>query len=226
MKYRIPSRLLAMLLVLSLLVSCCPAVFAAQTPEADPMSETTSGTTEPVQEETEPETTASGETEEASEPAQPSSEPEESTDEADSEETESSEETEVPEETEIEETIPEEPELPYGLTGLPEDYVLSGEALAAKENMARQGVPETVAGLSAGEDYEQNVILVSAESEEDAQILAAAFSGELVSWVHGTAKIRLLTASVAEAVAAAADMTIPLPAAYPNYKTRLDPMIS
>ena len=50
MKYRIPSRLLAMLLVLSLLVSCCPAVFAAQTPEADPMSETTSGTTEPVQE--------------------------------------------------------------------------------------------------------------------------------------------------------------------------------
>lgn len=226
MKYRIPSRLLAMLLALSLLVSCCPAVFAAQTPEADPMSETTSGTTEPVQEETEPETTASGETEEASEPAQPSSEPEESTDEADSEETESSEETEVPEETEIEETIPEEPELPYGLTGLPEDYVLSGEALAAKENMARQGVPETVAGLSAGEDYEQNVILVSAESEEDAQILAAAFSGELVSWVHGTAKIRLLTASVAEAVAAAADMTIPLPAAYPNYKTRLDPLIS
>ena len=229
MKHRISSRLLSLLLVLSLLVSCCPVVFAAQTPETDPMAETTSGTTEPVQEETESETTAPGET---SEPAQPSTEPEESTGEAASEETvpetESSEETEAPEETVAEETIPEEtePEMPYGLAGLPEDYVLSEEALAEKESMARRGVPETVAGLTAGEDYEESVVLVSAESEADAEILAAAFSGELVSWVHGTAKVRLLTATVAEAVAAAADMALPLPAAYPNYKTRLDPMIS
>ena len=92
--------------------------------------------------------------------------------------------------------------------------------------MSDYEVSKTVAGLTEGQDYEAGILMVTADSQEEAEVYAGAFSGELVSYSFGVAEIRPLTATVSEAVSAAEDMSLPLPAAYPNYLVRLDPVES
>ena len=115
-------------------------------------------------------------------------------------------------------------ELPYGLKGLPEGYILSQEELADKQDMIDHDVSNTTGGLTAGADYEDGVLIFSADSQEEAELYAEAFSAELVDYGYGVAKIRLLTATVPQAVAAAQNMRLPLPAAYPNYIVSLEPI--
>ena len=137
----------------------------------------------------------------------------------------------VPEETVPEETIPEETvpektgvELPYGLKGMPEGYVLSDKAMASKAAMNEFGVVKAVNAADEGVDYAAGRIVVGAESEEEAQLIAEAYNGHLKSFGYGIAVIELGGISVAEAVALSADMDIPLPAAYPDEIVRLNPV--
>ncbi len=126
------------------------------------------------------------------------------------------------------ETVPEttgetEPEvLPYGLAGLPEDYILSEEELADKADMISHQVAQQTAALTEGTQYEKDVLLVWAESEETAEIYAAAFSAELLSWQDGLSTLGLRGVTVAEALAAAQESDR-LPAAYPNHIAVLPP---
>lgn len=170
-------------------------------------------------------TVVAEQTEEATEATETEAPTEETQPEETAEETQPEETTEAtePEET-TEETEPEE--LPYGLAGLPEDYVLSEEALTEKQEIAEYHVLEDLASMVPGEDYVENQIMVTAASEEDALVIAEAFSGELKEYFTGTAVITLDTVTVAQAVEASADMDAHLPAAYPDYLIKVDPIIS
>lgn len=221
MKYG--KRMIAILLAAVLTVGTLPQAALAEEP-----TETTAVCTEPVETAQIPETTAetaapetTGSTEESVPETRPETAP------AATEES-------VPEptgETAAEtmgETVPEttaetEPEaLPYGLAGLPEDYVLSEEELADKADMISHQVAQQTAALTEGEQYEKDTILVWAETEEIAQVYAEAFSAELLSWQDGLATLRLNGVSVVEALTAAQESDR-LPAAYPNHMAVLPP---
>ena len=230
MNTNISRRILSLFLALTLTVGLCPVGVAAddgETQETLAAAETTAETTEA--ETVAPETTVP---ETQAETTEPATLPPETTVPTVPETTEAPEETEATQaetepETEpatepTEETLPAA-ELPYGFAGLPGDAPLSAQALANKQAMAEHQVAENTATLTPGENYEDGVVLVSAESEEEAQRYADAFSAELVYFQNSFAKLRLTTATVAQAVEAAQDMTLPLPAAYPNHRTVMEP---
>ena len=221
MKYG--KRMIAILLAAVLTMGTLPQAALAEEP-----TETTAVCTEPVETAQIPETTsetAAPETTGSTEESVPETRPETApaaTDESVPEPT-----GETAAET-MGETVPEttaetEPEaLPYGLAGLPEDYVLSEEELADKADMISHQVAQQTAALTEGEQYEKNTILVWAETEEIAQVYAEAFSAELLSWQDGLAALRLNGVSVAEALTAAQESDR-LPAAYPNHIAVLPP---
>ncbi|MCR5090539.1 MAG: S8 family serine peptidase [Oscillospiraceae bacterium] len=129
---------------------------------------------------------------------------------------------EDPEESEDEED--EESELPCGFAGLPEGYVLSEAELAAKRRLAEHEVAETVLSLQAGVDYIEGEVLLLSDSPEYASAVAEAYSAELTDCSNGVAVLTLKTATVPEAVAAAQDPGIPLPAVEPNYIQSIEPV--
>lgn len=221
MKYG--KRIIAILLAAVLTMGTLPQAALAEEP-----TETTAACTEPVESVQIPETraeTAAPETTGSTEESVPETSPE--TVPAVTEES-------VPEptgETIAEttgETVPEttaeiEPEaLPYDLPGLPEDYVLSEEALADKADMISHQVAQQTASLTEGTQYESGVLLVWADTEETAQAYAQAFSAELVCRQDGLATLRLNGISVVEALTAAQESDR-LPAAYPNHIAVLPP---
>ena len=221
MKYG--KRIIAILLAAVLAMGTLPQAALAEEP-----TETTAACTEPVETAQIPETraeTAAPETTGSTEESVPETAPE--TAPAATEES-------VPEptgETIAEttgETVPEttaetEPEvLLYGLPGLPEDYVLSEEALADKADMISHQVAQQTASLTEGTQYESGILLVWADTEETAQAYAQAFSAELVCRQDGLATLRLNGISVVEALTAAQESDR-LPAAYPNHIAVLPP---
>ena len=244
-------RMLSLCLAVVLLITGIPAAGAAEAePVTEPTAAATvplETTDEQMQTEplpSEPEATESAEQTEATESVEETEETEatapteetivsEATEPV--EENEATEATEPVEETEAadpeegtyvtEETMPvEETEpalLPYGLRGLPEGYVLSDLAMEKKTAMLENNVLETLRNLTPVEDYVEDEIILSVESEEEAALMAEAFSGELLRYNDGIAVIRLLTATVCEAVEVSLDMTLALPAATPNYLTKL-----
>ena len=217
-------RIIAILLTAALIIGTLPL-----TALAEEGTEPTQTITEPVETASAP--TASETTAETSvpEPTETTgeSQPEATVETAPAEESipETTGET-VPETTA--ETVPEttaetEPEtLPYGLPGLPEDYALSEEERTDKADMISHQVAQQTAALTEGEQYEKDVLLVWAESEETAEIYAAAFSAELLSWQEGMGTLGLQGVSVADALAAAQESDR-LPAAYPNHIALLPP---
>ena len=229
MKYG--KRIIAILLAAVLAMGTLPQTALAEEP-----TETTAVCIEPVETAQIPETTAetaapetTGSTEESVPETRPETAPaatEESVPEPTGETAAETMGETVPETTG--ETVPEttaetEPEaLPYGLAGLPEDYVLSEEALADKADMVSHQVAQQTAALTEGEQYEKNTVLVWAETEEIAQVYAEAFSAELLSWQDGLATLRLNGVSVVEALTAAQESDR-LPAAYPNHIAVLPP---
>ena len=221
MKYG--KRIIAILLAAVLTMGTLPQAALAEEP-----TETTAACTEPVETTQIPETTAetaapetTGRTEE--------SVPETTTETAPAVTEES-----VPDPTgqttaeTTGETVPEttaetEPEaLPYGLPGLPEDYILSDEELADKADMISHQVAQQTASLMEGTQYESGILLVWADTEETAQAYAQAFSAELVCRQDGLATLRLNGVSVVEALTAAQESDR-LPAAYPNHIAVLPP---
>ena len=221
MKYG--KRIIAILLAAVLTMGTLPQAALAEEP-----TETTAACTEPVETTQIPENTAETAAPETTEPAK------ESIPETRPETAPAATEESVPEptgETVAEttgETVPEttaetEPEvLPYDLPGLPEDYVLSEEALADKADMISHQVAQQTASLTEGTQYESGVLLVWADTEETAQAYAQAFSAELVCQQDGLATLRLNGVSVVEALTAAQESDR-LPAAYPNHIAVLPP---
>ena len=221
MKYG--KRIIAILLAAVLTMGTLPQAALAEEP-----TETTAVCTEPVETTQIPETTAETAAPETTGPT------EESVPETTTETAPAATEESVPEptgETVAEttgETVPEttaetEPEvLPYGLPGLPEDYVLSEEELADKADMISHQVAQQTASLTEGTQYEKDILLVWADTEETAQAYAQAFSAELVCRQDGLATLRLNGVSVVEALTAAQESDR-LPAAYPNHIALLPP---
>ena len=221
MKYG--KRIIAILLAAVLTMGTLPQAALAEEP-----TETTAVCTEPVETVQIPETTAETAAPETTEPAEESV-PETTTETAPAVTEES-----VPEPTgqttaeTTGETVPEttaetEPEaLPYDLPGLPEDYVLSEEALADKADMISHQVAQQTASLTEGTQYESGILLVWADTEETAQAYAQAFSAELVCRQDGLATLRLNGVSVVEALTAAQESDR-FPAAYPNHIAVLPP---
>ena len=230
MKHSIPTKLLSLLLAVVLLLSCSPFAYASELGmdgQTEPDAVVTEAA-EATQAAEETEETESAEATEETQAAQETEAVEETTEVTEeTEATEATEETEATEATEPDETTPETPEpgiLPYGLKGLPEGYVLSDEEQAARQESANHDVAGTTAGLTAGKDYEEGVLILTAQSQEQAQLYAEAYSAELLSYSWRIAKIRLTTATVPEAMAAAQDLSLPLPPASPNHITTLDPI--
>ena len=221
MKYG--KRIIAILLAAVLTMGTLPQAALAEEP-----TETTAVCTEPVETVQIPETRAETAAPETTEPAEESV-PETTTETAPAVTEES-----VPEPTgqttaeTTGETVPEttaetEPEvLPYDLPGLPEDYVLSEEELADKADMISHQVAQQTASLTEGTQYEKDILLVWADTEEIAQAYAQAFSAELVCRQDGLATLRLNGVSVVEALTAAQESDR-LPAAYPNHIALLPP---
>ena len=220
MKYG--KRIIAILLAAVLTMGTLPQAALAEEPTE------TAACTEPVETTQIPETTAETAVPETAEPT------EESVPETRPETAPAATEESVPDPTgqttaeTTGETVPEttaetEPEaLPYGLPGLPEDYVLSEEALADKADMISHQVAQQTASLTEGTQYESGILLVWADTEETAQAYAQAFSAELVCRQDGLATLRLNGISVVEALTAAQESDR-LPAAYPNHIAVLPP---
>lgn len=216
MRRTISARLLSLFLVIALLASCCPAVYAAEVTEGTQQTETAEVTeaTEAA-EETEP-----TETTEAAEAAEPTE-----TTEA-TEATESTEPTQATEAAGVTEPTEEteESKLAFGFQGLPEGYVFSEKALEDKLELAEDETVGKLEELNPGEDYAAGELIVPAETREEAELYAQAYCAELVDYDYGMALLRLQEATVLDAVTLAQDMDVPLPAAWPNYLITLDPM--
>ncbi len=125
-----------------------------------------------------------------------------------------SENEEVTEETEGDKETMEEAEFIF--PGLPTGYLLSDEELEGKVLLS-----ETVSDLDnmdEGTDYVAGEVIFLCDDEEQANIYAAAYGAELVSYADGVAKIMLPEkVSVKRAVMAAADPNMNLPVVSPNY---------
>lgn len=90
---------------------------------------------------------------------------------------------------------------------------LSTEMFAEKTQMAE--VVSSMKGLNPGENYKSNELVAFAESETLAQEIAESYNGVLTEYEYGVAVITIET-DVIDALKAAADMNVSLPAVYPN----------
>jgi len=230
MKRKILQRVLSVILALVMLISGSPAAYAAQ---VGMVAEIPVEMEQAVTETEAPETRPAVQFMQPVEMTEAVPEPEASEEMAPAEETSPGEtvaEETVAEETILEETTPEEtaaeeiiweetvPEALFcDFTGMPEDYVLSSEALEKKQAMIDNGVLKMLETLIPGEDYEESQIIAAAETREEAERIAEAFDGTLAAYIGRLALIELLTATVPEAVAASLDMERNLPAVSPNY---------
>ncbi len=197
MRRSLSTRLLAMLLAVTLLISMCPTAFAAEDEVTDP-SEVID-----IVEETEA-------------PAEETEAPSEEETEAPAEE-----ETEAPaEETEA----PAEEEEPSLFLGLPEGYALAKRHDAKRAAMEKHDTLDSIAGLTAGRNYVSDRIIVGAENAEEAELFAQAFSGALLEYSHGLALIQLDDATALEAIQASMDPENNLPVASPNYTYSVAPI--
>lgn len=102
-----------------------------------------------------------------------------------------------------------------------EEYKLGAKELADKAQMFQYS--NQFATCVEGRDYVPNVIVVAAETEEEAEKIAELYSGRLVRFLEFCAVIELNAdttkehATVAQAVQASMAMDTPLPAAWPDY---------
>ncbi len=106
--------------------------------------------------------------------------------------------------------------IPFGFKGMPDGYELSAEELAKKQALADHDVAALIESLEPGKDYREGEVFFLAADEEYARIVAEAYNAELKSFQQGVAVLTLTTASTVEAVTAAQDMALSLPAVEAN----------
>ncbi len=126
-------------------------------------------------------------------------------------------------ETPAEQPVPEK-ELPEGIAGMPEGYVLSDAALSAKKALLDNGVLDILRSKESGKDYIEGEVLVTAATEEEAKTIAAAYNAELLEFEGHVALLRLNGISVPDAVAAGMDPAYNLPPVDPNVIVHLNPV--
>lgn len=90
---------------------------------------------------------------------------------------------------------------------------LSQNMKAEKSELS--SVMAAMESMDAGEDYLNNEIVYFAESKEEAEQIAECYGGELSEYEYGVA-VASIKAEVIDAIKAAADPDIALPAVYPN----------
>lgn len=184
----------------------------------------------PVEEETDPEQPAEGE--EVKDPVEEAPDlPTESegTEEDPVEDEETVSENTVSENTISENALPENETSIFSIfPGLGDDYTFSAKQMEDKKVLAahvgdivhvQSKETATVAAYADAEDkYVLDEVVYLADTEEEAEKVAAAFGGTLDSYSYEVAVISLPEqATVALAIAAAAEPEIKLPAVWPNY---------
>ena len=232
MKHSLFTKLMSLFLAFALLVPCFPVAGAAESVEIidsvteDIPTEETAETTEATEalEETVPteEPAPPSETEVPTEETVPVEEPLPGKEDVSDGEMLPVEVTEPAEEpTEATEELPE-----FIPLGMPEGYVLSEQNEIDRKDMIEHGTLEVLDDLVPGKDYAHGEILVLAESEEEAQLIAEAYCGTLDFYYDGLATILLGDATVPQAVAASLSGEYNLPVACPNYAVYAEPNLS
>lgn len=118
----------------------------------------------------------------------------------------------------------EESDLPYGFLGMPEDYHLSADQLESKAFLVDNDCLTTLAELEEGADYVEGAIMFWAETEEEAQAIAAAYNAELTSYDYMIGVAQLTTATVAQALEVAMTPDNGMPAVDPIYISVIEPL--
>ncbi len=120
-------------------------------------------------------------------------------------------------------TLPIEESYSALFPGLPESYVFSGEQLSHKDLLAQHTDEITPYVMEDNSCYyAEGELVYMTDSAEDAQTAAEAFGGTLESYDLGIAVIVLPeNRTVAQAVLAASDEAVRLPAVWPNYYKEL-----
>ncbi len=115
----------------------------------------------------------------------------------------------------------EEKSLPEGIKGMPEGYVLSRSQLEMKGSAREHDCLENLKDLVEGEDYVKDQVITLVDSDEDAQLIAEAYSGVVLDYSYGLATISLADSglSVYDAFAYCLDEDLELPFIEPNYLT-------
>ncbi len=125
--------------------------------------------------------------------------------------------------------VEEDAELPYGLAGMPDGFMVSDEEIIDKEEAAKAGMLTDLEKMIPGTDYIDKQIVFTAYDSEYADQVAKAYNAELISCSYGVAVARITdeNVSVADAVAAGLDPTLNLPIVSPNHLTPVEePVIS
>ncbi len=111
------------------------------------------------------------------------------------------------------------------LPGMPESYTLSSAQLAEKAATREHRVAAELDELEAGKDYISDEIIFLAESEAEAEQIAAAYGAELIVWQYGVGTARIKPQSghtVQSLVAAGAREDGNLPPVSPNHILTVD----
>lgn len=129
---------------------------------------------------------------------------------------------EVTEDMEAVSIAPELEKYPYGIPGLA--LGIGKEVIDAdfKAFMTENRVSEKVHELINGRDYVSDRLVISAENDEQAQIIADAYGADLLSFEYGMGILKLNGISVAEAVEASMDEELMLPPVEPDYIVTLN----
>ncbi|MDE6404613.1 MAG: S8 family serine peptidase [Lachnospiraceae bacterium] len=151
-----------------------------------------------------------------------------------SEDAEGSDDT-ISENTISENDLPDEEEDAFDIfPGLGDSYTMSSQQMADKRELAAHVGDIVKKNTRRAEDYpdaegiyEPGEVVYLAESEKEAEQIAEAFGGTVDSYSYEVAVISLPEeATVAMAVAAAAEPDLKLPAVWPNYYNYLDSDLS
>lgn len=137
----------------------------------------------------------------------------------------------ISENTISENTLPEEDENAFDIfPGLSDNYIMSSQQLADKRELAAHVGDIVAKNTGNAEDYpdaegiyELGEVVYLAETEAEAAEVAKAFGGTVDSYSYEVAVISLpKQATVAMAIAAAAEPDLKLPAVWPNYYSYLN----
>lgn len=110
----------------------------------------------------------------------------------------------------------EKDETLEGFTEMPDDYHLTSAQMASKRELA--GYLDEIMELEEGGDYAEGELVLLADSQEEAEQIAEAYHAEIKKFEYGVLTLKLSKGdSVVEAMRAAANEDVNLPAAWPNY---------
>lgn len=100
--------------------------------------------------------------------------------------------------------------------GMPDGYTLSADAMSERNSLlASMG---DFSQYKEGEDYAAREVVFLSDTKEEAEIIAAAYGGELLRYTEGVAVVKLKDGvTVQQALQAATGTDVVLPPVWPNY---------